>query len=263
MYAAYRPAVPKDLHMARTYIAYLDEFGHIGPYVSRDDPRHRTSPVFGLAGYVLPADRVRWFATWFFKRKCELLEFEIQRSGKPPAVWEKKGSSLYTVKNVQHYRALRDFTYRMFRELNELGGAVFYVGTEKTLPPNKHNANRLYTAVFRESIKRLDGFCAKEAHPANFLLVLDQHALRPTLITHAARAMFGGHSPRRRLIEPPIHAESHRYQTVQAADWIAGLVGRLGAIWVKPDSYSENQIFRRYFEHRLNDVSRRSGIRTK
>ena len=42
-----------------TYFAYLDEFGHIGPYVSRADPRYKESPVFGLAGFVLPAAEVR------------------------------------------------------------------------------------------------------------------------------------------------------------------------------------------------------------
>ena len=31
-----------------TYFAYLDEFGHIGPYVSRRDRRYKDSPVFGL-----------------------------------------------------------------------------------------------------------------------------------------------------------------------------------------------------------------------
>ena len=36
-----------------TYFAYLDEFGHIGPYVSRTDPRYKDSPVFGLARFVL------------------------------------------------------------------------------------------------------------------------------------------------------------------------------------------------------------------
>ena len=152
-----------SLQMTRTYLAYLDEFGHIGPYVGRDDPKHRTSPVFGLAGYVLPADQVRWFATWFFKRKCELLDFEIRRSGKQAAVWEKKGSSLYTVKNVQRYPAVRSFTYRMFKELHALGGVVFYVGMEKTLPLRQHNPKRLYTAVFREAIKRLDDFCVRDA----------------------------------------------------------------------------------------------------
>ena len=35
-----------------TQIAYLDEFGHVGPYVVRRDPRPNDSPVFGLAGFV-------------------------------------------------------------------------------------------------------------------------------------------------------------------------------------------------------------------
>ena len=77
-----------------TYFAYLDEFGHISPYVSRTDPRYKDSPVFGLAGFVLPATEVRGFGTWFFQRKCEMLKFEIDRSGEHPAVWEKKGASL-------------------------------------------------------------------------------------------------------------------------------------------------------------------------
>ena len=59
-----------------TQIACLDEFGHVGPYVSRDDPRHKDSPVFGLAGFIVPADEVRGFGTWFFQRKCDLLDFE-------------------------------------------------------------------------------------------------------------------------------------------------------------------------------------------
>ena len=40
------------------FITYLDEFGHIGPFVSRDHPSHKTSPVFGLGGFVLPSDRI-------------------------------------------------------------------------------------------------------------------------------------------------------------------------------------------------------------
>ena len=43
--------------------------------------------------------------------------------------------------------------------------------------------------------------------------------------------MYGKSQRRRHLIEPPFRLESHRYQTILAADWIAGLVGRLGAIW--------------------------------
>ena len=39
-----------------TYFAYLDEFGHIGPYLGRHHPRHNDSPVFGFAGLVLPVN---------------------------------------------------------------------------------------------------------------------------------------------------------------------------------------------------------------
>ena len=72
--------------------------------------------------------------------------------------------------------------------------------------------------------------------------------------------MYGAEE-RRRLIEPLFQGESHRYQTLQAADWIAGLVGRLGAYWANSTAYRENQVFHQYFERRLNEVSRRSGVR--
>ena len=86
---------------AMTYIAYLDEFGPIGPCIARDDPRHNDSPVFGLAGFIMPLEVVRGFGTWFYQRKCDLLDFEIQRSGEHPAVWEKKGSSVLSRKYLR------------------------------------------------------------------------------------------------------------------------------------------------------------------
>ena len=47
-----------------TYFAYLDEFGHIGPYVSRADARHNGSPVFGLAGtIIIPISRSQLVST--------------------------------------------------------------------------------------------------------------------------------------------------------------------------------------------------------
>ena len=246
-----------------TYLAYLDEFGHIGPYVSKEDPKYHESPVFGFAGFVLPAEEVRGFGTWFFQRKCQLLETEIQQSEKHRASWEKKGSSLYTVRNVLRYPELRRFTNRLFNKIETLGGFVFYVGIKKTAPPAEHRPNRLYERVFLEAIKRIDEFCAADCHPPNnFLLILDEHQQRANLITRAAQSMYGQTEQRRHLIEMPFHLESHRYQTIQAADWIAGLVGRLGAIWADPAAYTENDVFRKYFEQRLKRIRRRSGIRS-
>ena len=59
-------------------------------------------------------------------------------------------------------------------------------------------------------------------------------------------------------VEEP-HPES--VLAIQAADWIAALMGRLGAIWAKEEEFPENLVFRRHFEHRINRLSRRSGIR--
>lgn len=247
-----------------TYVAYLDEFGHIGPYVARDDPKHNDSPVFGLAGLVLPINEVRTFGTWFYQRKCELLDFEIRRAGNHPATWEKKGSALYTVRNVEKYRELRSFTNRFLNKIGNIGGFTFYVGVRKTKTPDQHRPNILYCAILREAIKRLDQFCLEDCAPSeNFLMVMDEHDQRSALVTEAARSMYSTPEPRRALIEPPFQVESHRYQTLQAADWIAGLVGRLGAIWEDPVAFPENVIIRRYFENRLNDKSRRSGIRSE
>ena len=122
------------------YLAYLDEFGHVGPYVSRSDRRHNDSPVFGFAGFVMPAEEVRAFGTWFFQRKCELLDFEIRRSGKHPAVWEKKGSSLYRVANLGRYRGLRKLTGRLLTRIEQAGGHVFYAGIRKTSSPDTPRA---------------------------------------------------------------------------------------------------------------------------
>nr|WP_221235715.1 DUF3800 domain-containing protein [Sagittula marina] len=247
--------------MTVTYIAYLDEFGHIGPYISRDDPRHNDSPVFGLAGLVLPIEEVRSFGTWFYQRKSELLAFEIERSGTPAAIWEKKGSALYTVKNVETYQELRHFTSRMFNKIKAVGGFAFYVGQGKPHSAEEHDPNALYRHILREAIKRIDQHCEEDCDPCErFLLTLDEHDQRDALITQAAVAMYGA-DRRRCLVEPPFQVESHRYQTMQAADWIAGLVGRLGAYWKAPDEFPENEIFARYFATRVHSCAVRSGIR--
>ena len=91
--------------------------------------------MFGLAGFVLPSEEVRSFGTWFFQRKCELLDFEIKRAGTHPARWEKKGASLYTATNVAQYPELRRFTNRLFNRVNASGGFVFYVGITKRTAP--------------------------------------------------------------------------------------------------------------------------------
>ena len=54
------------------YIAYLDEFGHVGPYVVRRGPRRNDSSVFGFAGFLMSAEEVRAFGTWFFSASARI-----------------------------------------------------------------------------------------------------------------------------------------------------------------------------------------------
>lgn len=243
------------------YVAYLDEFGHVGPYVSHDDPKHNTHPVFGLGGLVLPYPEVRRFSTFFFQLKNRLLEFELNRSGLHPAKWEKKGSSLYTIQNIERYRELRQATFRLLNKIKKINGFSIYVGVEKRRTEQNHDSKRLYHSVLREAIKRIDQEC--EAKHSKFLLILDQqeeNVMRAQIVETASIEMFGANS-RTRLIEPPMQVESHLYQTVQCADWLCGIFGRLAYFECNPDGKPDHEQAERYFGGRVRAVSTRSSLR--
>jgi hypothetical protein len=245
------------------YIAYLDEFGHIGPFISRAHHKHNASPVFGLGGVVLPVGCVRRFASWFYRLKCNLLAFEIARAGVPAYQWEKKGASLFTTANVLKYAELRHATARLINRIRKEGGMIFYVGVEKTHSPDDHNPKRLYHAVLREAIKRLDHFCGRRR--SLFMIVVDEQSepdFRAEIVAEASREMFGN-ARRARMIEPPIQAESHLFQTLQCADWVCGLVGRVGAHLVSPSEYEDLIWVPRYFAKRLAHAAPISGIRRR
>lgn len=242
-------------------VAYLDEFGHIGPFISRNDPKHNDSPVFGFAGIVLPSEQIRSFATWFYQRKCELLAFEIEKSQCAAYLWEKKGSSLYTRRNIEQYRQVRVFTNRFFAELEKRNGFVFYVGTVKNGDTASNDPKTLYKAVLREAVHRLNQ--ESEARDTHFMLVMDEHEERQAIITDVSCFMFAGRGDRKanRLVEPPFQVESHRYQTIQAADWICGLIGRFGQYRHGNAEWEEYACVEKYFAERLNTASLRSSIR--
>lgn len=243
------------------YLVYLDEFGHISPYISADDDKHKTHPVFGLAGLVLPYQEVRSFSTYFFKHKNNLLQFELNRSGIHPAKWEKKGSALYTVKNIQKYPELKHSTFRLINNIKKRNGFIFYVGIEKRLGEETHDSKKLYHSVLKEAIKRIDQEC--ELRKAQFILMLDQqeeNIMRSEIVETSSLTMFGS-DPRKNIVEPPIQAESHLYQTLQCADWICGIIGRLSHYWCEPEQKSEFAIFEKYFAQRIQQAQLRSSIR--
>lgn len=244
------------------YVAYLDEFGHIGPYVSQDHPKHKTHPAFGLGGVVLPYDQVRSFSTYFFKLKNRLLKYDLDKSGVHPAKWEKKGSALYTLHNIKTYQELRQATNRLLNHIKAVGGFVIYVGIEKDISNiDAHDPKRLYHSVLKEAIKRLDQ--ETEQRNAKFMLILDQqeeNVLRGEIVETASIAMFGTDA-RVNLIEPPVQVESHLYQTVQCADWLCGIFGRLTHYECEPDTKADFKAIHDYFHERIHKVSLRSSLK--
>ena len=218
--------------------------------------------MFGFGGIIIPADQVRSFSSWFFKLKCNLLAFEISRANVPAHSWEKKGAALYTTKNVLSYPELRLATFRLFNQINARGGHVFYAGVEKSASPERHSPNALTFSVLREAIRRLHSYCVRD-EDAGYLIFSDrrdEQTYRDSLITVTQQEMYRK-NPRYTLLEAPTQVESHRYQLMQAADWICGLLGRIETYHARQDEYPELDWTDRYFTDRLNRIAVRSGVR--
>lgn len=242
----------------RFYIAYLDEFGHDGPFVSRNDSRFRTSPVFGLAGFILPVEEARYFSTSYFKLKCNLFRQELSHSSKKASQWEKKGSDFFKASKIQSVREIRNSFNRLVNEIyNKRNGYLIYVGSEKRPEIDRHDSTKLYKSTLREAIKRIDEFC--DSQNAQFILCLDYHSNRAEMVKTSAVEMFG--ERRKALIEPLFHAESDLYQTLQFADWVAAVVGKMYAYNTRPNEFSEFAPFKDYFEDRIRRASLHSGVR--
>jgi Protein of unknown function (DUF3800) len=238
-------------------LAYLDEFGHVGPYFGRGHARFNHSPVFGLAGIILPEDAVRQFASFFLHRKTDLLGFDIQRSGKEPYEWEKHGTNLYTPRSIIKYPQIRQTTFRIINGINRLGGRIFYYGREKIKNTENVNPNGLYKTVFSEAIRRLDRYCAEQKQ--NFAIVVDENAARKELLVTAVKTMYGS-DPTYHLASPPFEVESYLNQNIQAADWVAAVIGRLWCHRLEPDNYQDLAPYRTYFDTRIHAVATHSTV---
>lgn len=239
------------------YAVYLDEFGHIGPYVSSDHRKYNDSPVFGFAGMLLPVEQVREFAIWFYQMKCQLLAYDLKNNNpanRPPYQWEKKGSQLYTVLNVEKYRDLRVATNRILSMIKKSGGHVFYTGVHKLAAPDTHDSAKLFNQQLLQAVRKIDKFCSAEN--STFMVLLDEQQAgdewRMSNVENCTLAMFEDKEQKcRSLIEPPLQGESHLFQTLQCADWLCGLIGRLTAYSVTPTEYPALKIFEKYFGDRV------------
>ncbi|MBD3779613.1 MAG: DUF3800 domain-containing protein [Micrococcales bacterium] len=212
-------------------LAYIDEIGETGAFVSRDDPRFNTSPAFGYAGFVVPAESARLFGAAFQAAKRTLYREEIALAPHPGR-WERKGSSIFRPDTPARYpEQLRVFN-GLVRRARDLGARLFYYADEKPLGTPKQTQLDTVdreTRAMRETLNRI----ARHADTAgrNVMVVIDQ--VNEKTRSERVPAMYGHILGRavdfpemRRIIEPPMHVDSVLSANIQFADWIAACVSR-------------------------------------
>jgi hypothetical protein len=243
------------------HFIYLDEFGHLGPFMSRTAAKYNENPVFGLAGIILPEEAVRPFATKVLQLKDFIFKKEIERSGVPSSHWEKKGTEIFTAKQVAKYPHFRSTGFRLLNYIRDSGGKVFYYGREKISGTTDVNSVGLYKTVLGHTIRQLDAFCV-EAN-SNFVLVVDEHSARKQLLITSLQTMYDHEAPARRLLSPPFEVESYINQNIQAADWIASILARLWSRRIRPTEYMDHLNFESYFWARLHLIATHSTVQTR
>ncbi|WP_224400203.1 DUF3800 domain-containing protein [Corynebacterium poyangense] len=213
-------------------IAYLDEFGHQGPYIRHDHRKYNTHPCFGYAGFVLPADNVRRMGGYVKYIKEKLLAWEIEHSGKPSDQWEKKGSALLTTTNIDQYSdEILPALQRIYRKLGNLDGPIFFYDQQKPIGPvslTKKTSQDRENHCLIQAINRLGSFASDNDEQLLVIMdATDTDNRERAVATLGATIYSRNNKENRSIIEIPLQTESHLYNTVQMADWTCALLGRL------------------------------------
>lgn len=222
-------------------LAYIDEIGEPGAFISRDHPKFNTSPAFGYAGFILPEGSARPFGAEFHARKRELFRTEIEQADHPGR-WERKGASIFRADTHQTFpQQIRVFD-GLVRSIVRLGGNLFYYADEKPLGTPKQtelDVSSRETSAMQETLNRIARHA--DSCDSNVLVLIDQinektRAERlPKMYSHILRRT-SDYREMRRIVEPPMHIDSQLSSNIQFADWIAACLTRAIDYQLTPDS---------------------------
>lgn len=212
-------------------VAYLDEFGHVGPFVTSEHKKFHHHPLFGYAGIVLPEAQVRAFGARFEQRKFRMFRRDIMASGKHPRRWEKKGAELYTTGAQQRYPARNAQVLDLARYLSDRGGRFYFYGEHKPIGTVKETGRTPSETTRRALLGAVQNLCFyADQQKQNLLVLLDRGGPMPReeAITAMAAFIYSASSPEpmKRIIEVPMELESHRYGAMQFADWACAILSR-------------------------------------
>lgn len=212
-------------------LAYLDEVGESGAYISKSHSRFNTSAGFGYAGFVIPDVNVREFGAIFTNEKRTLFSTEFAAADNP-GVWEIKGASVFRSK-TPHYAPQNIRVFKnLCRHLARLGGRLFYYVDEKPKGTPKQVGLDQDLVERRAMEEALNRICrTADARDMNVMFMIDaisedQRSKRlPTMYAHIlGRAV--DKPEMRRAVEPPMHIDSELSAAIQFADWVSAIVNR-------------------------------------
>ena len=228
-------------------IAYIDEVGEAGAFISKDHRRFKTSPVFGYAGFVVPEQNVHALSrdVAFTKQRFHSLLFgknQDEHTTYTPT-WERKGADLLSKhamtragrQEVVEFRAL------LSRIAGTYGGKLFYFVREKPIGSpgqvwgkdtgNSWEAHREERTLecLSEAINRLCRFAEHEDQ--NILLFQDMinEKQRFQQVTRSYAHIYSRikeHQEMLRILEAPAYIDSELSTNIQCADWVAALISR-------------------------------------
>jgi hypothetical protein len=212
-------------------LAYIDEIGEPGAFVSKEHPRYSTSPAFGYAGFIIPSGRARQFGAQFSKAKNTLFSSEVSQA-KHPGRFEKKGASIFRPLTLERYANQVRVFDSLVRKLRAHGGSLFYYADEKVIGTPKQvqlDPADVEVRAMRETLNRI----ARHADTVdrNIMVMIDQinektRADRlPTMYSHVL-GRASDHPEMRRIVEPPMHIDSQLSSNIQFADWVAACITR-------------------------------------
>lgn len=205
--------------MVSMLLAYIDEIGETGAFVSRSHARYKTSPAFGYAGFVIPEERAREFGAIFVKEKKTRFAKKMEEKGH--SRWEIKGSDFFT-KNTPTERPenLRIFA-GLVKTLGAFGGHLFYYADEKPqgTPKQTNFSPEVGVQRERDAMQETLNRIARHAdyQDSNVQVMIDtvNESQRRTRVANMYQHIFdrsGDFREMRRIIEPPMHIDSVHLQ---------------------------------------------------
>ena len=212
-------------------LAYIDEIGEPGAFVSPDHSRYKTSPAFGYAGFIIDADHALDFGRAFAEEKRQLFRMELERA-EHAGRWERKGNELFNQVTLERQpQQFRVFNF-LVQQCRHFGGRLFYYADEKprgTPGQVRVEPEDREVAAMRETLNRIARHA--QTRQSNVMVMIDQvnektRAKRlPVMYSHVL-GRAADYPEMRRLVEPPMHIDSVLSSNIQFADWVAACTSR-------------------------------------